>query len=72
MEANQYQRRKARAIAATFMLAAIASDTPLAKLPELAARMNDAQWRTVAFQAGQPVPDHAAKVLTVALLAKLA
>jgi len=58
-------------MAATFMLAACASDTPLANLPLLAARMNDEQWRTVAFQVGQPVPDHAAKVLTVALLAHL-
>jgi len=58
-------------MAATFMLAACASDTPLANLPLLASRMTDNQWRCVAFQAGQAVPDHAAKVLTVALLAKL-
>lgn len=69
---NTYQRRKAKAMAGVLILAAAASETPMSQLPELAARMSAAQWQTIAFQAGQPVPDHAAKVYTVALLGNLA
>ncbi len=65
---NSYQKRKAKAMAGALILAAAASETPMSQLPALAARMSFEQWRTLAFQAGQAVPDHAAKVMTIALL----
>lgn len=68
MEVNGYQRRKAKALAGVLILAAAASDTPMSQLPALAARMSFDQWRCIAFQAGQSVPDHAAKVYTIGLL----
>ena len=69
---NRYQLRKARAIAGVLVIAAAASDTPMSLLPVLAARMSHEEWITVSLQAGVPVADHAAKVLTVALLGNLA
>jgi hypothetical protein len=69
---NRYQLRKARAISGVLVLAAAASDTPMSQLAYLAARMDERQWITVSLQAGVPVADHAAKVLTVALLGNLA
>ena len=69
---NRYQLRKARLIAAVLLTAACESDTPLAKLPELAARMDEAQWRAVSFAAGQPVADTGARVAVVAILGGLA
>lgn len=72
MEANRYQKAKARMIAAVLIRAAAESQTPLAILPSLAASMTESQWRTVAFQAQQPVADQQAKALTVAYLLKVA
>jgi hypothetical protein len=68
---NRYQLRKARAISGVLVLAAAASDTPMSLLPVLAAQMSHENWITVSLQAGVPVADHAAKVLTVALLGNL-
>lgn len=65
---NPYQKRKAKAIAGVLILAAAASDTPMSQLPILVSRMSEDQWRTVSFQAGVPIADHAARVLTIALL----
>ncbi len=69
---NKYQTRKAKLIAGTLLLAAVQSDTPLAQLPLLAARMSHTQWVTVSLQSGVPVADHSARVMVVALLANLA
>lgn len=65
---NPYQRRKAKAIAGVLILAAAASDTPMSQLPLLTSRMSEDQWRTVSFQAGVPVADHAARIYTIGLL----
>lgn len=69
---NGYQKRKARLIAAVLILAAAQSETPMSQLAQLAARMSPDQWRTVSFQAGVAIADHAAKVLTIAYLETLA
>lgn len=69
---NNYQRRKAKLIAAVLLRAAALADIPMAELHKMAARMTPDQWRTVSFQAGVPVADHEARVLTVALLMRLA
>ncbi len=71
---NRYQRRKARMIAAVILAAACQAPkpTPLAWLPGLVARMDEAQWRAVSFAAGQPVASHPARVLVVAILEGLA
>lgn len=69
---NGYQKRKAKLIAGTLVLAAVANDTPFTKLADLAARMSEAQWRTVSFQAGVAVADKPARVLCVAMLMGLA
>jgi hypothetical protein len=71
---NRYQIRKARAIAGVLVLAAakMPFPVPMTMLAELCARMNHEQWVTVSLQAGVPVADHAAKVLTIALLGNLA
>lgn len=69
---SSYQRRKARAIAGVMILAAAASDTPMSQLATLASRMNERQWITVSLQAGVPVADQDAKVLTIVLLTRLA
>ena len=65
---NRRQIRAARLIVATLLLAACASDTPIATLPRLMARADFAQWRTIAFTAGVPVPDEGVKRSTIALL----
>lgn len=66
-----YQRSKARAIAASLILAACESETLSMKdLPELAAHFDEATWRTVSFNAGEAVADLPARVLTLAYLAK--
>ena len=65
---NTYQRRKARLIASTLMLAAIQSDTPIKDLPAMAAAMNHRQWITVSLAAGVPVAQHPARVLTISIL----
>lgn len=69
---NSYQRRKAKALAGVLVLAAVQSDTPLAQLPVLVSRMSHQQWVTVSMEAGVPVADHAAKIMTLALLGGLA
>ena len=69
---NGYQIRKAKAIAGVLILAAASSDTPMSQLAQLAAQMSHRQWVTVSLQAGVAVADHAAKMLTVAYLEKLA
>ena len=69
---NRYQLRKARLIAAVLLTAACESDTPLAKLPELAARMSESDWRAVSFAAGVAVADVPARTMTVAILGGLA
>ncbi len=68
---NSYQKRKAKRIAAVLLLAAAASDTPMSQLPALAAKMSHREWVTISMQAGVPVADHAAKVLTIALLQRI-
>jgi hypothetical protein len=70
---NRYQLRKARAIAGVLVLAAakMPFPVPMTMLPQLAARMTHEQWVSVSLAAGVPVADHAAKVLTVALLSNL-
>lgn len=65
---NSYQKAKARSIAACLYRACLESSAFLFELPALAARMNASQWRTVAFQAGQPVPDYQTKLATIAYL----
>ena len=69
---NSYQRRKARLIAGTLLLAAIASEIPTSQLPVLVAKMSHREWVTVSLQAGVPVAEHAARVLVVAYLQRLA
>ncbi len=65
---NAYQTKKARAIAAVLISAALASDTSLFEAALLASRMNEEQWRSISFAAGVPVADKAARLLTVAYL----
>jgi hypothetical protein len=69
-----YQRRKAKQLAGVLILAAAAMPFPLpmTQLAELAARMSHREWVTVSLQAGVPVAEHAARVLTIAYLARLA
>jgi hypothetical protein len=69
---NRYQMNKARALAGVLVLCAAQSDTPMSQLALLASRMTHENWITVSLQAGVPVADHAAKVLTIALLGNLA
>lgn len=69
---NGYQKAKARQIAGVLLAACSGSSATLAELPGLVARMNASQWRTVAFQAGQPVPDYPTKLATVAYLIEAA
>jgi hypothetical protein len=71
--ASAYDRKKARAIAACLLQACTRSEqVSVRELPKLAARMSNAEWRTVAFQAGVAVPDLAAKRVTVAYLLEVA
>ncbi len=72
LHANGYQSRKAREIAASLIRAASGSSVGISELPGFAARMTEANWRTVSFQAGVAVADHTAKVLTIAYLLKAA
>jgi hypothetical protein len=72
LPANGYQSRKARQIAACLIEAAARSSVTLRELPAIAARMNMAEWQSVAFQAGVAVPDYSAKLLTIAYLRKAA
>ena len=65
---NSYQKRKAKLVAATLLMACCASTMPLTDLPRAAAAMNEAQWRAVSFNAGVPVLDTDARVLVVAIL----
>lgn len=68
-----YQRSKARAIAASLILAACESETLSMKdLPNLAAHFSESEWRTVSFNAGEAVADFPARVLTIAYLRKVA
>lgn len=71
---NRYQLNKARAIAGCLVLnaAKMPFPVPMTMLPELCARMTHEQWISVSLAAGVPVADHAAKVLTIALLGNLA
>jgi hypothetical protein len=67
-QVNRRQIRAARLIVATLILAACASDTPISTLPRLMASATFDHWRTIAFQAGVPVPDEGVKKATIALL----
>ena len=69
---NSYQKRKAKRIAAVLVLAAVASETSLAELPTLAARMSHREWVTVSLQAGVAVAEQPARIFTIALLQTLA
>ena len=64
---NGYQKAKARAIAGLLLEAGSGRFAP-AELPRIAARMTADQWRTIAFQAGCPVPDYGTKLATIAYL----
>lgn len=68
---NRYQRRKARALAAVLMLAAVSADVCYSEAATLAARMTQDQWRTVSMVAGVPVADKGAQTLAVAYLITL-
>lgn len=68
LRANGYQRSKARKMAAVILQGAAQTNIPYGWLPGLTGRMTDGQWRAIAFQAGIPVADHAARVLCVAIL----
>jgi hypothetical protein len=68
---NSYQRRKARLIAATLLIAAAQSDTPMSSLAQLAAMMDESQWRTVSLQSGVAVADLPARVYVIAILGGL-
>lgn len=65
---NNYQKAKAKKIAAVLVLAAAASSVSMTQLADLAARMSHSQWISVSLQAGVPVADGSAKAYTVALL----
>ena len=69
---NGYQASKARKMAACLLRAAASSSVTIRELPQIAARMNMAEWQSVAFQAGVAVPDYSAKLLTIAYLRKAA
>ena len=69
---NAYQTKKARLIAASLMLAAMQSETPLSSLPALAASMSHRQWVSVSLAAGVPVADQPARVMVLALLTQVA
>ena len=50
------------------MLAAVETETRYSEAGMLAARMNEEQWRAVAFAAGVPVADARCRQLAVAYL----
>lgn len=69
---NSYQKAKAKRIAAVLVLAAASSSISLSELPALAASMTHKQWVSVSLQAGVPVAEQPARIMTIALLQRLA
>lgn len=69
---DRYQLRKARTIAGHLVLAAAVSDTPMSQLALLASRMSEREWISISLAVGVAVADHLARILTIALLGKLA
>lgn len=68
---NSYQKRKGRLLAACLLQNAVAAGISVVELPAVAAAMNDAQWRRVAFTAGLPVCDRPARCMAIAYLLSL-
>lgn len=69
---NSYQKAKAKRIAAVLVLAAASSSISLSELPALTASMTHKQWVSVSLQAGVPVAEQPARIMTIALLQRLA
>lgn len=69
---NRYQKHKAKLIAATLLIAAAQSNTPMSQLAGMAASFGESEWRTVSFTAGVAVADTPARVYVVAILGGLA
>ena len=65
---SRYQQRKARALAAVLMLAAVQSNTSYYEAGLLAARMTQENWRTVSFAADVAMADTVAQKFAVAYL----
>jgi hypothetical protein len=65
---NNYQRSKAKRIVAALLSAREASSLSLMQLRRTVAHMSPEQWQAVAFVAGVPVADLAAKRAVLELL----
>lgn len=73
LRSNRYQQKKARSLAAALLQSGAQSESvSLCEFSELAARLSHREWISVAMQARVAVPDHPAKVLTIAYLLKAA